>query len=94
MPPLIGSAPPSTAQMGQIKERGGCTPDDQHEKITNVYVGLIVHCIESHLCAPEQTFDFVSNIEANLKAVQDALKLQMTQARGAPSASLSTTMGA
>ena len=30
--------------------------DDQHEKITDVYVGLIVCHIESHLYAPEQIF--------------------------------------
>ena len=48
--------------------------DDQHEKITDVYVGLIVCCIESHLYAPEKIFDFVSDIEVNLKVVHDALK--------------------
>ena len=48
--------------------------DDQHEKITDIYVGLVVHRIESHLCAPDQILDFVSNIEVNLKVAHDALK--------------------
>ena len=48
--------------------------DNQHEKITDVYVGLVVCCVESHLYAPEKILDFVSNIEVDLKAVHDALK--------------------
>ena len=48
--------------------------DDQHEKITDVYIGLMVHCIESHLYAPDKIFDFVSDIEVNLKVAHDALK--------------------
>ena len=53
--------------------------DNQHEKITDVYIGLIVHRIKSRLYAPEQIFDFVSDIEVNLKVARDALK-----ARGDP----------
>ena len=48
--------------------------DDQHEKITDVYIGLVVHSVESRLYAPEKIFDFMSDIEVNLKAVHDALK--------------------
>ena len=48
--------------------------DNQHEKITDVYIGLIVHRIESHLYAPEKILDFISNIEVDLKVVHDALK--------------------
>ena len=48
--------------------------DDQHEKITDIYVGLMVHCVESHLYVPDQILDFVSDIEVNLKAVCDTLK--------------------
>ena len=48
--------------------------DDQHEKITNVYVGLVVQHVESRLYTPDQILDFVSDIEVNLKAVHDALK--------------------
>ena len=47
--------------------------DDQHEKITNVYIGLVVRRVESHLYAPEKILGFVANIEVNLKAVHDAL---------------------
>ena len=48
--------------------------DDQHEKITNVYIGLVVCHIKSHLYAPEKILNFMSNIEVNLKVVCDALK--------------------
>ena len=48
--------------------------DDQHEQITDVYIGLIVHHIESHLYAPEKILDFVSDIEVNLKVACNALK--------------------
>ena len=47
--------------------------DDQHEKITDVYVGLVVCHVKSHLYAPDQILDFVSDIEVNLKAVCDAI---------------------
>ena len=48
--------------------------DDQHEKITDVYVGLVVHLIESRLYVLDQILDFVSNIEVDLKVARDALK--------------------
>ena len=48
--------------------------DDQHEQITDVYIGLIVHYIESHLYAPEKILDFMSDIEVNLKAMRNTLK--------------------
>ena len=48
--------------------------DDQHEKITNVYIRLVVCHIKSHLYAPEKILNFMSNIEVNLKAACDALK--------------------
>ena len=48
--------------------------DDQHEKITDVYVGLVVHCVESCLSAPDWILDFVSDIEVDLKVAHDALK--------------------
>ena len=48
--------------------------DDQHEKITDVYIELVVRCIESHLYVPEKILDFMSDIEVDLKAVHDALK--------------------
>ena len=48
--------------------------DDQHEKITDVYIRLVVHHIEYCLYAPEKVLDFVSDTEVNLKAARDALK--------------------
>ena len=48
--------------------------DDQHEKITNVCVGLVVCHVESRLYGPDQVLDFVSDIEVDLKAARDALK--------------------
>ena len=48
--------------------------DDQHEKITDIYVGLIVHHIESHLYVPDQISDFVADIEVDFKVAHDVLK--------------------
>ena len=48
--------------------------DDQHEKITDIYVGLVVCHVESCLYALDKILDFVSDIEVNLKVVHDALK--------------------
>ena len=48
--------------------------DDQHEKITDVYLGLMVQCVKSRLYAPDRISDFVSEIEVNLKASHNALK--------------------
>ena len=48
--------------------------DNQHEKITDVYVGLVVYCVESCLYAPEKILDFMSNIEVDLKVARNALK--------------------
>ena len=47
--------------------------DDQHEKITDIYVGLVVHHVESCLYASEKIFDFLSDIEVDLKVACDAL---------------------
>ena len=48
--------------------------DSQHESITDVYVGLLVHRVESHLYTLDQILDLVRDIEVNLKAVCDAPK--------------------
>ena len=47
---------------------------DQHEKITDINVGLVVHNTESHLYAPDKILAFMSDIEVNLKAACDNLK--------------------
>ena len=93
-----GTFMPSVVE-GTLKLRGMTAillifqADNQHEQITDVYIGLIVRCVESHVYAPEKIFDFVSDIEVNLKVACNALKAGVIQVRGAPSASLSTTMG-
>ena len=48
--------------------------DGQHGRITDVYVGLVVHRVESHLYTPDQILDFVKDIEVNLKVVCNTLK--------------------
>ena len=48
--------------------------DSKHEEITDVYVGLVVHRVESCLYAPNQILGFVKDIEADLQAAHDALK--------------------
>ena len=48
--------------------------DCQHEKITDVYVGLVVHRVKSHLYTPDQILDFVRDIEGNLQVVRATLK--------------------
>ena len=70
---------PSTAE-GTLKLSGTTAillifqMDDQHEQITDIYIGLIVHCINSHLYAPEKILDFMFNIEVDLKVAHDALE--------------------
>ena len=79
-PVTEGAFMPSMAE-GTLKLSGMTTillvfqADDQHEKITNVYIGLVVRCIESRLYAPEKILDFVSDIEVNLKVACDAFKV-------------------
>ena len=53
--------------------------DGQHERITDVYVGIVVHRAKSCLYTPDQILDFVTDIEVDLRAARDALK-----ARGNP----------
>ena len=36
--------------------------DSQHKEITDVYMGLIVCRVESHLYIPDQILDFVKDI--------------------------------
>ena len=48
--------------------------DSRHEKITNIYVGLMVHRVEFRLYSPSQIHDFIKNIEGDLKAVRNTLK--------------------
>ena len=48
--------------------------DIRHEKITNVYVGLVARRVDSHLYSPSQIHDFIKDIEGNLQMAHDALK--------------------
>ena len=46
----------------------------QHERITDIYVGLVVNLVESRLYTPDQILEFVADIEVDLKVVHDTLK--------------------
>ena len=48
--------------------------DGQHERITDIYVGLMVCRVNSHLYTPDQILDFVKDIEGDLKVVHSVLK--------------------
>ena len=48
--------------------------DDQHEKITDIYIGLVVCRTESHLYASEKILDLVSDIEVDLKVAHNTPK--------------------
>ena len=47
--------------------------DGQHEKITDVYMGLVCR-VKSCLYTPDRILDFVRDIEGDLQAAWDALK--------------------
>ena len=53
--------------------------DSWHEEITNIYMGLVVHRVKSHLYTPNHILNFVKDIEINLQVANNALK-----ARGDP----------
>ena len=48
--------------------------DSRHEKITNVYVELVVCRIDSCLYNPDQVLNFIKDIEGDLQVVHHALK--------------------
>ena len=48
--------------------------DGQHKRITDVYVGLMVLRVDSHLYTLDQILDFVKDTEGDLQAVHNALK--------------------
>ena len=48
--------------------------DSRHEKIFNVYMGLVVCQVDSCLYGPSQIHDFIPDIEGNLRAACDTLK--------------------
>ena len=71
MPPQFGG-PPELSGMTAILLV--FQADSKHEEITDVYVGLVVCRVESHLYAPDQNLNFVKDIEVNLQVAHDALK--------------------
>ena len=48
-------------------------PGRQPEEITDIYLGLVVHRVESCLYAPDHILDFVKDIEVDLQVVCDTL---------------------
>ena len=48
--------------------------DSRHKKIINVYVGLVVCQVDSHLYSPSQIHNFIQDIEGDLWAAYNALK--------------------
>ena len=48
--------------------------DSGHEKIINVYMGLVVCQVDSHLYSPSQIHDFIQDIEGDLQVVHNTLK--------------------
>ena len=76
MPPL-SEGPPDLSGMTAILLV--FQADSKHEKITDVYVGLVVRRVEPRLYALDQILDFIKDIEVDLQVARDALK-----ARGNP----------
>ena len=84
-------------QSGRPPEISGVTAillvfqaDSRLERITNVYVGLVVRRVESRLYNADQILNFVKDIESDLQAACDTLKAGVTLANGAPFALLWT----
>ena len=48
--------------------------DSEHERIINIYVGLVVCRVDSHLYSPSQITDFIQDIEGDLWTVCNTLK--------------------
>ena len=48
--------------------------DSEHKRIINVYVGLVVCRVDSHLYSPSQINDFIQDIDVNFWEAHNALK--------------------
>ena len=48
--------------------------DSRHKKITDVYMGLVVRRVDSHLYSPSQIHNFIKDIEGDLQVTCYALK--------------------
>ena len=71
MPPAIQHAPELSRTMVILLV---FQVDNAHERIINVYVGLVIRRVDSRLYSPSQINDFIQDIEGNLRAARDALK--------------------
>ena len=60
MPPPSSEGPPELS--GTTAILLVFQADSQHEKITDVYMGLVVHRVKSHLYTLDQILDFVRDI--------------------------------
>ena len=58
--------------------------DSRHEKIINVYVGLVVCRVDFHLYSPSQIHDFIKDIEGDLQVAHDALKVRSDPSKRHP----------
>ena len=79
-PPLQGHIHAPTIQHAPPKLSGTTAillvfqVDNMHERIINVYMGLVVCWVDSCLYSPSQINDFIQDIEGNLWAVCNTLK--------------------
>ena len=48
--------------------------DSEHKRIINVYMGLVVRRVDSHLYSPSQINDFIQDIDVDLWEACNALK--------------------
>ena len=48
--------------------------DSKHKRIINIYVGLVVRRVDSHLYSPSQIKDFIQDIDVNPQEAHNALK--------------------
>ena len=84
-PPLQGRiCAPTIQHTPELSGRTAILPvfqaDGGHEKITNVYMGLVVHQVDSCLYSPSQIPNFIQDIESDLRVARNTL-----QAGGNPS---------
>ena len=70
--PLQSSTPPKLSRTTAILLV--FQVDSEHKRIINVYVGLMVHRVNSHLYSPSQINDFIQNIDVDLQEVHNVLK--------------------
>ena len=48
--------------------------DSEHKRIINIYIGLIICRVDSHLYSPSQVNDFIQEIDVDLQEVCDTFK--------------------